>query len=869
MLYKALNRSHKEDDVILLKDEPEGPITDNPQGLYGKPCTTHHCNPCDSRCFSSLLINLNNGFLEHVGDVHLDAQGPDRSAGSEHRRGSAALEMTGETMGGLNLEAWEFKNHIVVSVPVDTAQVLVTQRGEERLPPALLGKNDPRRDSRVLVLETDELGRAGLYIIELSLRRHHLNLLFAIETVEGSIMGSVFIELNVPLRLEVYRRDEESVNAVDAIKYMGDEAVGLVCAPLIDLRGRAQLLRNDVEVLLQSRTVISSGMTGACVDVRPHRYRRVLERLYELLDNQVINLINKQVNPEFRIFLTTEPTDNFPLSIVSNSIKITTEPPSSLRLNMMQTFSKVTEEQLMECPSPYFRPLVYTLAFFHATIQERQKFGKLGWNVKYDFNASDFVISFELLKTFLTKAFLAGKEIPWSSLKYLIGLCMYGGRVSDNFDRRVLSTYMDEYLGDFLFDTHNPFSYYGKKEGNDFNYAPPPVVTSASGGNQVVVLTELVTKLIKYSIAENGTQGLPGWTPQMSATNEAQVTDYINTVLKEMTTVKECYETFYISRIPLLTSPQIFGLHTNAEISYLETAAREMCVCLAELQPRSSSGETVSKEDFLIDLCKILEGRVPPQFDLPQIRKKFKSLSPTDIVLLQEIERFNILVKVISSSVAELQKALSGEIGMSEQLDSIATSFFIGQIPHNWLRFAPQTLKMLSSWIQHLLRRAEQYKVWHTQGEPAVMWLSGLHIPESYLTALVQITSRAKRWPLDKSALFTTVTKYIQAEDVSEKLEFGCYISGLFLEGAAWDTTKDCLTYSKKKELITQLPLVQIVPAEASRIKLRNQFKAPVYVTTARTNAAGQGLVFSADLSSYEHDSLWILQGVAVILNDN
>ncbi|TNJ29738.1 IAD-1alpha dynein heavy chain [Giardia muris] len=589
----------------------------------------------------------------------------------------------------------------------------------------------------------------------------------------------------------------------------------------------------------------------------------------ELIDNQVINLINKQVNPEFRIFLTTEPTDNFPLSIVSNSIKITTEPPSSLRLNMMQTFSKVTEEQLMECPSPYFRPLVYTLAFFHATIQERQKFGKLGWNVKYDFNASDFVISFELLKTFLTKAFLAGKEIPWSSLKYLIGLCMYGGRVSDNFDRRVLSTYMDEYLGDFLFDTHNPFSYYGKKEGNDFNYAPPPVVTSASGGNQVVVLTELVTKLIKYSIAENGTQGLPGWTPQMSATNEAQVTDYINTVLKEMTTVKECYETFYISRIPLLTSPQIFGLHTNAEISYLETAAREMCVCLAELQPRSSSGETVSKEDFLIDLCKILEGRVPPQFDLPQIRKKFKSLSPTDIVLLQEIERFNILVKVISSSVAELQKALSGEIGMSEQLDSIATSFFIGQIPHNWLRFAPQTLKMLSSWIQHLLRRAEQYKVWHTQGEPAVMWLSGLHIPESYLTALVQITSRAKRWPLDKSALFTTVTKYIQAEDVSEKLEFGCYISGLFLEGAAWDTTKDCLTYSKKKELITQLPLVQIVPAEASRIKLRNQFKAPVYVTTARTNAAGQGLVFSADLSSYEHDSLWILQGVAVILNDN
>lgn len=73
----------------------------------------------------------------------------------------------------------------------------------------------------------------------------------------------------------------------------------------------------------------------------------------------------------------------------------------------------------------------------------------------------------------------------------------------------------------------------------------------------------------------------------------------------------------------------------------------------------------------------------------------------------------------------------------------------------------------------------------------------------------------------------------------------------------------------QQKELITQLPFVQIVPAEASRIKLRGQFKAPVYVTTARTNAAGKGLVFSADLSSTEHESLWVLQGTAVILNDN
>jgi hypothetical protein len=48
---------------------------------------------------------------------------------------------------------------------------------------------------------------------------------------------------------------------------------------------------------------------------------------------------------------------------------------------------------------------------------------------------------------------LQDEYIPWGTLRYLIGEAMYGGRVSDSFDRRILTTYLDEYLGDFLFDT--------------------------------------------------------------------------------------------------------------------------------------------------------------------------------------------------------------------------------------------------------------------------------------------------------------------------------------------------------------------------------------------------------------------------------
>jgi dynein heavy chain len=40
-----------------------------------------------------------------------------------------------------------------------------------------------------------------------------------------------------------------------------------------------------------------------------------------------------------------------------------------------------------------------------------------------------------------------------------------------------------------------------------------------------------------------------------------------------------------------------------------------------------------------------------------------------------------------------------------------------------------------------------------------------------------------------------------------------------------------------------------------------------VYVTQARRNAMGVGLVFEADLASDEHSSLWVLQGVCLCLN--
>ena len=93
-----------------------------------------------------------------------------------------------------------------------------------------------------------------------------------------------------------------------------------------------------------------------------------------------------------------------------------------------------------------------------------------------------------------------------------------------------------------------------------------------------------------------------------------------------------------------------------------------------------------------------------------------------------------------------------------------------------WSSLAPQTLKNLVNWMEHFMRRYNQYKHWIEVEEPKAMWLSGLHIPESYLTALVQTTCRQKGWALDKSTLYTVVTKIHNPAEVKKRLEHGCYI---------------------------------------------------------------------------------------------
>jgi dynein heavy chain 2 len=149
----------------------------------------------------------------------------------------------------------------------------------------------------------------------------------------------------------------------------------------------------------------------------------------------------------FRLWLTTEPHPKFPAILLQSSLKISYESPPGIKKNLQRTYLSLSQDDV-EKGSVIRAQALFSLAWFHAIVQERRTYIPQGWSKFYEFSLADIRAGINLLEQVLEKA-----PVQWSTLRGLLENAVYGGRIDNFFDIKVLQAYLKKYFSEETFNS--------------------------------------------------------------------------------------------------------------------------------------------------------------------------------------------------------------------------------------------------------------------------------------------------------------------------------------------------------------------------------------------------------------------------------
>ncbi|CDI85223.1 hypothetical protein EPH_0053350 [Eimeria praecox] len=325
----------------------------------------------------------------------------------------------------------------------------------------------------------------------------------------------------------------------------------------------------------------------------------------------------KEMKMSRRLWLTSMPSPSFPVSVLQNGVKMTNEPPKGLKANLQRLYAGIDNRQLNATQHPsHFKRLFFAFCFFHAVVQERRRFGPIGWNIHYEFTQDDLVVCQRQLKIFLD----ASDTIPFKVLRFLGARINYGGRVTDANDKRLIDFILHTYVNERLIEEGSAYKF--SKSG--IYYCPDE--EDVEGFQKYIASLPANAQPEVFGLHENAN------------INCAQMEGKVRGKLY----LGENYATMLTRQRPTIVNCELTGVVRSATLAF-GTFGKSHSACTQELldgilsmAPRSSSAGSTCRE-------------------------------------------YNGLLIIMKKTMKDLQLAIRGRIVMTEELEKVSAALFDNQ----------------------------------------------------------------------------------------------------------------------------------------------------------------------------------------------
>ncbi len=551
-------------------------------------------------------------------------------------------------------------------------------------------------------------------------------------------------------------------------------------------------------------------------------------------------------NEKFRLILSCN-SCRLPRVVLTHSIRLTMQPRKLMKQKVARDLTMFQQQETAalsvaankEKYTPQYRRLMLSMSILHVVLEKRNTFGAHAWTLPYSVNQEGIEMAGRLvlyvldtfkeqqqqhqLSTTGATAAAAGQTsprplpvMPWEATRKVLEEICLGGRLVEEYDSRTLGSLIDMYISEDV--TNGNYA---------FQESSPYRIPAQGTFPELSKFVETLPQTDDYEIC-----AMP------ADVTLAGQRDEIDSVLRQIQAV----------------DPR----KNLAQAGQSATKSAEVDAAIAKLTEEMPELGLI-KEDIHPSVTEAKKGL----------------LFGHHMFLLQEMARYNSLIRKIQLTMSRIKFFLqTGEL-MPAALESVYLALAEGRVPEEFAGY--RWNHPLGEWVVTLRKRLDYMRDWLKTGEVKGYWLRALMHPKGLFNALLLYFAQKTNHSVETLSFVQEFTTFKDVSEIVDPQPQTGYIYDLFMTNARYNPDNGVLeefTNEEQKRFsgpfkYSRMPVIAITPTDQPKEE-HGDYACPVYYLPTKVGTVGtlQNLVTKIDCPTDLKSQYWILKEVFITCID-